>query len=111
VDGYAKKQRMSVRPHKDGKTSNPAKNLIADGRRAFLMDEHYLVDIAEAASEAKRLIEKHMALGFTFEEALDLAAMDAKKRSNAIQHKKKRFLQTSETPRQTYTDSSDWNKR
>lgn len=83
IEGVAKRRMASYRPHKDGRTSNPAKKLIGEAREAFLLDSGYLVAIAEAMAQAKRELENAMEkYGFTFEEALEYVSSDAQRRQS-----------------------------
>lgn len=89
IEGFSQKRMASYRPHKDGRMSNPAKKLIKAGREAFLLDSGYVIAFAQAAAEAKMLVEEAMSVyNLSFEEALEFASSSVSKRT-AIKQKAK----------------------
>lgn len=69
------------------------KKLLTDGREAFLMDGHFLHDFIDAMLTAKELTEEALALGFSFEDALEYASANslsrARKRNAQIRRNEK----------------------
>lgn len=71
-------------PRSDGRLSSASKKLIQLGRESFLRETDHLLEIADVLYRAKQVMESHLDMGLTFEEALDVATLPPKQRGARI---------------------------